>query len=64
MEQAICFPGEACYHPRMNQGQHFAAKQQYIALDRDDWVYRKWEAANPHPPNYPRLVSSDEELSN
>jgi len=64
MEQAICFPGEACYRPRMNQGQHFAAKQQYIALDRDDQAYRKWEAANPCPPNYPRLVGSDEELSN
>jgi len=64
MEQAICFPGEACYRPRMNQGQHFAAKQQYIALDRDDQAYHKWEAANPCPPNYPRLVGSDEELSN
>jgi len=64
MEEAICFPGEACYRPRMNLGQHFAAKQQYIALDRDDLAYRKWEAANPRPPNYPRLVGSDEELSN
>jgi len=64
MEQAICFPGEACYRPRMNQGQHFAAKQQYIALDRDDRAYRKWEAANPRPPNYPWLVGSDKELSN
>ena len=41
MEQAICFPGEACYHHCMNQGQHFAAKQQYIALDHDDQAYRK-----------------------
>jgi len=64
MEQAICFPGEACYHPWMNQGQHFATKQQYIALDRDDQAYRKWEATNPYHPNYTRLVGSDEELSN
>jgi hypothetical protein len=64
MEQVICFPGEACYRPRMNHAQHFAAKQQYIALDRDDRAYRKWEAANPRPPAYPRLVGSDEELSN
>jgi len=64
MEQAICFPGEACYCPRMNQGQHFVAKQQYIALDRDDQAYCKWEAANPRSPNYPKLVGSDEELSN
>ena len=36
MEQAICFLGEAGYRLRMNQGQHFAVKQQYIALDRND----------------------------
>jgi len=64
MEQAICFPGEAYYCPRMNQGQHLTVKQQYIALDRDDQAYRKWEAANPHSPNYPQLGTSDEELSN
>jgi len=68
MADHICFPTEACWRPRMNVSQHIQEKTRYIAMGRNDTVYRAFvmdpaNAAIFTNPQFPREVASDEEHS-
>ena len=68
MVDHICFPTEACWQPQMNVSQHIQEKTRYIAMGRNDNVYRALVADPLNAeiftnPLFPRKVASEEEHS-
>ena len=45
----VCFPHEACYHPRMTPEQHAREKALFIRLGRSNNSYYRYRDANPYP---------------
>jgi len=68
MADHICFPRKACWQPQMNVSQHIEEKTRYIAMGRNDAVYRVFVADFVNAvifvnPPFLREVASDEEHS-